>query len=301
MPNLKPEEGKEMVKLIVGTVKWYRDGFSPAEAVVAFVCLVGAFLFARWVSSTSGGRTALLNTPPRRNNMPLYLPFIPVGFYVVLRGAVKLFIENALPDLYAWEEVFLGTVFGCVCALLAIGGIIAVAQTTFARRLKGFGLQPRTVGSDLTAAIVSLVCIWPIITIVVFLTILLIQILGVRGPQIERHEMLKMLLLYRQLPVRLSMITFAVLIAPVFEEMLFRGLFQTLIRRFVPSVWISIFISSVIFATAHQNFTHWPVLFVLALCLGYSYEKSGSLFRPIFIHALFNATNVASAMMLVSS
>jgi len=301
MPNLKSEQGKEMVKLIVGTVKWYRYGFSPAEAVVGFICLVGIFLFARWVISTSGGKTALLNVPPRRNNMPLYLPFIPVGFYVVLQGAAQLFIESVLPDLYDWQEVFLGTVFGCVCALLAIGGIIAVAQTTFARRLKGFGLQPRTVGTDLTAAVVSLVCIWPIITIVVFLTTLLVQALGVKGPGMERHETLKMLLLYRQLPVRLSMITFAVLIAPVFEEMLFRGLFQTLIRRFVPSVWVSIFISSVIFATAHQNFTHWPALFVLALCLGYSYEKSGSLFRPIFIHALFNATNVASAIMLVDS
>jgi membrane protease YdiL (CAAX protease family) len=290
-----------MVNLIVGAVRWYRDGFSPTEALVGFVCLVGAFLFARWVVKTSGGKTALLDAPPRRNNMPLYLPFIPIGFYVVLRGAVKLFIENALPDLYAWEEIFLGTVFGCVCALLAIGGIIAVARTTFARRLKGFGLQPHTAGRDLAAAVVSLVCIWPIITIVVFLTILSVQALGARGPGMERHEMLKMLLLYRQLPVRLSMITFAVVIAPVFEEMLFRGLFQTLIRRFVPSVWTSIVISSAIFATAHQNFAHWPALFVLALCLGYSYEKSGSLFRPIFIHSLFNATSVISAIVSMNS
>jgi membrane protease YdiL (CAAX protease family) len=214
---------------------------------------------------------------------------------------LKLFIENALPDLYEWEEVFLGTVLGCVCALLAIGIIIAAVRTSFARRLKGFGLQPRTLGKDLAAAVVNLVCIWPIMTIVVFLTMQLAHFFGVKGLGIERHEMLRTLILYRQLPVRLSMLVFAILIGPVFEEMLFRGLFQTLIRRFVPGVWTSIIISSVIFATAHQNFSHWPALFVLGLCLGYSYEKSGSLFRPIFIHALFNAANVASAMMLVSS
>ncbi|MFC1763630.1 type II CAAX prenyl endopeptidase Rce1 family protein [Planctomycetota bacterium] len=28
--------------------------------------------------------------------------------------------------------------------------------------------------------------------------------------------------------------------------------------------------------------------------MGYSYEKSGSLWRPIFIHALFNGVTVAS-------
>ena len=262
---------------------------------------MGVLLFAGWVTRTSGGRTALLNTPPRRNNMPFYLPFIPIGFYVVLQGAAQLFIENILPDLHAWEEIFLGTIFGSVFALLVIGGIIAVAQTSFARRLKGFGLRPRTIGKDLVAAAVNLVCIWPILTIAVFITILLAHTFGVKGPVVERHEILKTLLLYQQLPVRITMIVFAILIGPVFEEMLFRGLFQTLIRRFVPGVWASIFISSLIFAMTHQNFTHWPALFVLALCLGYSYEKSGSLFRPIFIHVFFNVTNVLSAMMLAST
>jgi len=233
--------------------------------------------------------------------MPLYLPLLPIGFYVVLRGAVKLIIESALLDLDVWQKIFLDMAFGCFCALLAIAAIIAVARKSFARRLKGFGLQAGTMARDFAAAVVSLVCIWPIITIAVLLTILATHSLGVTGSGVEKHEMLKTFILYRQLPVRLSMIAFMVVIAPVFEELLFRGLFQTLIRRFVTSVWAAIVISSVLFATAHQNFTHWPALFVLALCLGYSYEKSGSLFRPIFIHALFNATNVVSAMMLVSS
>jgi membrane protease YdiL (CAAX protease family) len=147
---------------------------------------------------------------------------------------------------------------------------------------------------------VNLVCIWPIITIAVLLTILVNRYSGLSGPEIEKHEMLKTLLLYPNLSVRISMIIFMTAVGPIFEEMLFRGLFQTLIRGFVPSVWGSIVISSIIFAAAHQSFTHWPAIFVLALCLGYSYEKSGSLFRPIFIHALFNATNVISTIVSLS-
>jgi len=46
----------------------------------------------------------------------------------------------------------------------------------------------------------------------------------------------------------------------------------------------------------HMDMAHWPALFVLSLSLGYAYEKSGSLFRPIFIHSLFNAATIAAVL-----
>jgi membrane protease YdiL (CAAX protease family) len=35
--------------------------------------------------------------------------------------------------------------------------------------------------------------------------------------------------------------------------------------------------------------------------LGYSYEKSGSLLRPIFMHALFNGITIAAALLETAS
>ena len=52
-------------------------------------------------------------------------------------------------------------------------------------------------------------------------------------------------------------------------------------------------ITSLLFASIHEDVSHWPSLFVLALGLGYVYEKSGSLLRSIFMHALFNGINIA--------
>jgi membrane protease YdiL (CAAX protease family) len=46
----------------------------------------------------------------------------------------------------------------------------------------------------------------------------------------------------------------------------------------------------------HEEMSHRPALFVLGVCMGYAYERSGSLWRPIFIHAIFNATNVLAIM-----
>ena len=95
--------------------------------------------------------------------------------------------------------------------------------------------------------------------------------------------------------LRVLMFVFLVLIAPVFEEMLFRGILQSVIRGLTPRPWEAIVITSVFFAISHP-WTHLPALFVLSCCMGYAYEKSGSLLRPIFIHALFNAASITAAL-----
>lgn len=96
-----------------------------------------------------------------------------------------------------------------------------------------------------------------------------------------------------------------ILVVPLLEEILFRGLIQCLLIRSVsqlqnklkqtvsptisPSArWIGIVLAAIIFSTYHANWQHWPALFVLALCMGYSYEKQGNLLVPILMHSGFN-------------
>ena len=115
----------------------------------------------------------------------------------------------------------------------------------------------------------------------------------------QQHQQLEMITEYPQLPLRIMIVFVAVVIAPLLEELLFRGFIQTTIRSFFNirnSGWPAIAASSVFFAIMHEDPGHWPALFVLGVCLGYSYEKSGSLFRPIFIHLFFNASSIAAAI-----
>ncbi len=49
------------------------------------------------------------------------------------------------------------------------------------------------------------------------------------------------------------MIVLAVVVAPVVEEMLFRGLFQTMIRSYLGRPWPAIAITSLLFASIHEN------------------------------------------------
>jgi membrane protease YdiL (CAAX protease family) len=59
--------------------------------------------------------------------------------------------------------------------------------------------------------------------------------------------------------------------------------------------WPAIFISSAIFTFLHPN-VHWLAIYVVGLFLGYAYEKSGSLYRSMFLHAIFNGFTIIAVM-----
>ena len=270
--------------------------FAGSISVTHLICLAGLLIFGSWLVKTSFGRKALSDSVPRRNNMPAYLPFIPL---LIWFGAVSLAIlitQYLLPDLPDWQSAFLDNVFLCIGAIVTMAVIIFLVRASFARRLKGFGLNAKTIHKDFFAAVLNLLSVWPLVLLTIVLTTFFGQLIRGQDFQIQQHEELKTIIAHPHLPLRVLIIVTSVAVVPVFEEMLFRGLFQTMLRSFLGRPWLSIAISSGLFATVHANAGHWPALFVLAVCLGYSYEKSGSLFRPIFIHSLFNAITITAVL-----
>ena len=270
--------------------------FGSSISVTHLICLAGLILFGGWLLKTSLGRNALSDSVPRQNNMPAYLPFI---LLFIWWGAVSLAITITgifLSELPDWQSAFLDNAFLCIGAIAAIAVIIFLARARFANRLKGFGLNAKTIHKDFFAAVLNLLSVWPLVLLMIVLTTFFGQLIWGQDFQIQKHEELKTIIAHPQLPLRVLIIVVSVAIFPVFEEMLFRGLFQTMFRSFLGRPWLSIALSSGLFATVHANLGHWPALFVLAVCMGYSYEKSGSLFRPIFIHSLFNAIPITAAL-----
>lgn len=83
----------------------------------------------------------------------------------------------------------------------------------------------------------------------------------------------------------------AVLAAPLCEEFIFRGLLQGGLRRSLPA-WQAILVSATVFAIMHPPASMLPV-FVLGLCTGWAYEKSGALLAPMLVHASYNAAMLA--------
>ncbi len=259
------------------------------------VCLLGLTLFVAWLLRTSLGRNALADSMPRRNNMPFYLPFIPLSIWFVAVPPAILITREALPDLPDWQSAFVDKLVLCIGAIVTTGVVIFLARVSFARRLKGFGLDAKTIVKDFFAGAANLLAVWPLVMAMIILTTSLGKLIRGQDYQIQQHEELKLITAYPQMPLRILIIVIAVVIAPVLEEVLFRGLFQSMLRGVAKNAWTAIILISVLFALLHP-WTHWPALFALSMCLGYAYEKSGSLLRPIFIHSLFNAITIIAVL-----
>jgi membrane protease YdiL (CAAX protease family) len=84
---------------------------------------------------------------------------------------------------------------------------------------------------------------------------------------------------------------FAIVIAPVAEEFIFRGMLYPLVKR-LGSPRYAFFGMSAIFAEIHFDMGTLVPLFVFALALTWLYERTDNLLAPITAHALFNATNL---------
>jgi len=87
------------------------------------------------------------------------------------------------------------------------------------------------------------------------------------------------------------------LLAPLFEEIIFRGiLLPTLSRDF--GVISAIIVSAFIFALAHLSLGEMPPLFVLGIGLGITRVASGSLFSSVIMHSLWNGLTFLNLFLL---
>ncbi len=150
---------------------------------------------------------------------------------------------------------------------------------------------------------------------------------GFRGPQLPRALLLALLVVILLLPVALGLqqisavaltklgwhpedqlaVTllagtkswwlrvylgvFAVVLAPVAEEFIFRGMLYPFVKQlgWPRLAWFGV---SFAFALIHDDAATFVPLFVLALALTWLYEKTDNLLAPIAAHSLFNATNL---------
>jgi membrane protease YdiL (CAAX protease family) len=86
-----------------------------------------------------------------------------------------------------------------------------------------------------------------------------------------------------------------IVVAPVFEEFLFRGLVFTGLRR-SQGFLASAVASATIFAIVHPPVSVAPV-FVLGLLTAAAYERSGALLAPVLEHAAFNAASFTTQLL----
>lgn len=89
----------------------------------------------------------------------------------------------------------------------------------------------------------------------------------------------------------------AVLIAPISEEIFFRGFLLQGLRLNMPA-WAAILLSSLIFAAAHLSLGSFPILFILAIFLGILRVATRSIWPGVILHTLNNSLTLLYVLLL---
>jgi membrane protease YdiL (CAAX protease family) len=96
---------------------------------------------------------------------------------------------------------------------------------------------------------------------------------------------------------RITLGAAAILLAPVAEEILFRGILYPAVKQ-AGFPRLALWGTSVLFAAVHMNLVTFVPLTVLALVLTALYERTNNLVAPITAHALFNALNFVTLFLI---
>lgn len=200
---------------------------------------------------------------------------------------------------------------GAVASILTCTLVLARLARANPICFKGLGLESAQLLRQLAPGFITALAVWPIAVMLLMpASLYVIEFVTNWGWGLtytpQAHNLLRE---FNEslVPLNLSLtIAIAVIIAPLTEEVIFRALLQGTLFRLYRSRWLAIVVSAAIFALLHlairgnvpagefslaQMETIVP-LFFLGLVLGYAYEKSRSLYRPICIHMGFNALSL---------
>ena len=230
----------------------------------------------------------LRHTPARPNSVnPLHLAVLFL-IYQAAMGLVGWILTGQTSIPQPWPPglavpliltPILAQLVWLVCSL-------AVASMTFRHALRsGLGLTDRHFLTDAGRGICAFLIILP-------LCVLAVVVMHLLFPGGQMHPFL-VVVRSAHFGVLSLVVAASVIVAPMAEEVFFRGLVQSMFRRYLGGPWPAILVSAGIFAAAHASlYRDWPALFVLGVALGYNYERTGRLTSCMIAHAIFNAVNV---------
>ncbi|MAE63919.1 MAG: hypothetical protein CMJ18_06565 [Phycisphaeraceae bacterium] len=263
--------------------------------VIALPLLGAAVLFVLWRCRLLSGR--FLAAGPRR---PVVLLVEDAMIAVMLiffawsaaSVAVSIFLAGGTLSTRSPMDHAIVVVIG-QGAMVPLVGYVIWRVATQKDGLSHFGLRPERPFRDLGLAVVALLAALPM-TYGAGVIVALISVTWVEPLPEVGHPVLDAVGRADASMTVIAVLVFgAVIAAPLIEEIVYRGLFQTVLlaQDGVSHRWSVILIASVVFTLVHATLP-WqvlPQLFVLSLLLGWLYERTGSLWPSILVHVLFNA------------
>ncbi len=268
---------------------------NPAASILAAWFLAGLFL-----DFLALGYLLRRGLPRPRVSPPPWPPeeIAPVSlalFALMFLSSGLASAAGRLPGLEGADSETVAMLIHGILFQAAGVAVILLRLRTWGASPRGiFGLNARSVIVALIAGPLVLLAVSPVVD----LTQLAVPRIMLRFGLEPRPQEIPVEFLETESPwVTGIVIVFAVAVAPVMEELFFRGFLYRSLRRPIGILPAAV-LSSAIFASFHLNLAAAPGLFLLGMGLILGFELTGTLGTAIVIHAMFNARSLLLMLLL---
>ena len=159
--------------------------------------------------------------------------------------------------------------------------------------LSGWGLRGGLIPRHCLAAMLAYIAIWPVCAAMLALTRVAILLVF---PEHVLPEHLALQTLHAEdtsILIKTTTVIGALVLAPIMEELFFRGMLQTALAKWWRSPWLAVLFSGCAFGVFHYSvFDTVPALTFFGIALGYAYARTRSLILVIILHAVFNGRSI---------
>ena len=206
-------------------------------------------------------------------------------------GLVELFSKNISNELSQSLKIFFGYLFMAVPPLLIVFYQIKSLKGEFNFKNDYFQFKFATIKNAVIYGIKG----W--LTIVPFVLLVSLIMNSLIDNQNGSNPLLEIVLNNKNYLSFIILFVTTTLLAPFFEEIIFRGILLPTLSRDIGILW-GIIVSAFIFALAHLSVGEMPPLFVLGIGLGITRIVSGSLLSSVIMHSLWNGLTFLNLFLL---
>ena len=277
-----------------------------AETFQITIMAMGLCVLAVWIvrGLANTRKLRLIGTPGRPNSLGgLHIVIVLLGTQLLAAAGVaaaQAIMGQPAAGEPSAEQLLLAS---AIYSPLLLGLGLGVAHMAFRHGIaRGMGLSLRRWFVDSVRGVLGVLAVSPVCFFLLWVGVSVL-------PESQREP--HVILVYlasgdASVGWTLLAVAVAAVLAPVTEEVLYRGIFQSALRKWFGSAWWAIAVCSALFATVHLSFHRDPFrvtglenvapLFALSLAMGYNYERTGRLWPNIVIHMLFNGIALAARM-----
>lgn len=211
-----------------------------------------------------------------------YVILMFVGMPLIVRFINTLFGFNVLNNIAQRSLILFISLFVNVLICACVLYIVCIQ---YRQSITSLGLSAANLFVNIKQGIKRYLITLPLIMLAGFIINL---ISGYFGQNPEMQDVVRWVLEEKSLFVLVSLIFFGIVIAPVIEEIMFRGFLQPALKNFFGGRY-AIVLSASLFAGVHMDIFAFFQIFILGMLLGYLYEKTQTLVASIIVHVLHNS------------